>query len=408
MMAEVDTSGGYGPKVLVVDDDPSIGRLVRIGLETEGYHVVLAASVSAARRSLDESFVAVVLDRQLPDGDGLGLVSDIRDRAPGAAIVVHSTLEADGREPLGAPVVAKGDVGAIIDALGGGGRKESDRPLAIVELIDQERAGLVDDWQELCHWDPMLPPDSIPAMADEVLSAIARALEQPQPLGWGPDPRVEAAASAFAHESGSIEIAIEQLVCLREALVRRLAGRIPPEELAESSARLHMVVDRAIGVAAQRATSRLQSEALTDELTGLLNRRALERNLRRELSRASRYGRIFTVGVIDIDGLKAINDTYGHPAGDRLLGDFAASLVDSLRAGDSAYRTGGDEFALLLPETDGEAAQTSIQRLQRSVEVRFTWGVATYPVDGDNGARLVELADRRMYERRSAQRRQAG
>src|SRR5687767_268574 len=150
-MPEVETSG-YGPKVLVVDDDPSIGRLVRIGLETEGYHVVLAGSVSDARTSLNETLVAVVLDRQLPDGDGLALVSDIRDRAPEATIVVHSTLEADGREPVGASVVAKGDVGAIIDALGGGGRKEADRPLAIVELIDSERGELVEDWQELCHW----------------------------------------------------------------------------------------------------------------------------------------------------------------------------------------------------------------------------------------------------------------
>ena len=406
-MPEVQPSG-YGPKVLVVDDDASIGRLVRIGLETEGYHVVQAGSLADARGWLASGIVAVVLDRQLPDGDGLGLVAEIRHHSPEATIVVHSTLERDGREPIGAAVVGKGDVGAIIDALGGGGRRQADRPLAIVEIIDEERAELVEDWQELCRWDPMLPPDSSPAMAFDVLSAIARALEQPQPLGWGPDPRVEAAASDFAHESGSIEVAIEQLVCLREALTRRLAGRMPPEEAAESTARLHMVVDRAIGVAAQRTTSRLQSEALTDELTGLLNRRALDRNLRRELSRATRYGRLFSLVIIDIDGLKRINDTHGHPAGDRFLAEFASSLVESLRAGDSAYRIGGDEFALLLPETDHEQAQASVQRLQRSGVAAFTWGVASFPEDGESGARLVELADRRMYERRHRERRQAG
>jgi diguanylate cyclase (GGDEF)-like protein len=404
----VDTSGGYGPKVLVVDDDPSIGRLVRIGLETEGYHVVQAGSLADARGSLADGLVAVVLDRQLPDGDGLRLIPDIRDLLPEATIVVHSTLERDGREPVGAAVVGKGDVAAIIDALGGGGRRPAERRLAIVDIIDGERDEIIEDWQELCHWDPMLPPDSSPAMATEVLTALARALEQPQPLGWGPDPRVEAAAGEFAHESGSIDVAIEQLVCLREALVRRLAGRMPPEEAAESTARLHMVVDRAIGVAAQRTTSRLQSEALTDDLTGLLNRRALDRNLRRELSRATRYGRVFTVVIIDIDGLKAINDSEGHPAGDRFLRDFAASLVESLRAGDSAYRIGGDEFALLMPEITAEQAQASIERLQRESGARFTWGAASFPDDADSGAKLIEVGDRRMYERRSHQRRHAG
>jgi CheY-like chemotaxis protein len=249
----VSPSHGFGPRVLVVDDNASIARLVRIGLETEGCHVVGAGTLEEARLALGDDLVGVVLDRQLPDGDGLSILSEIDLTCPTATVIVHSTKD-DGREPDRVTKVGKGDIAAIIDLLGVRDRRIDPRRLAIIDLVQKEIGGLEEDWAELCRWDPMLPPDSVPPMAGEMIAAIGAALEQPQPLAWGPDPAIEDAATAFAEEAGSIDIAIEQLVCLREALVRRLNGRIPPNEYPESHARLHMVVDRALGVAAQAAS----------------------------------------------------------------------------------------------------------------------------------------------------------
>src|SRR4029079_18403710 len=127
-----------------------------------------------------------------------------------------------------------------------------------------------------------------------------------------------------------------------EVLRRRLAPSIPPEELPETLSRMHMIIDRALQTVATHMAVRLEHEALVDPLTGLLNRRALERDLRRERARATRYGRRFSLMVIDVDGLKTVNDTDGHLAGDLYLRSLATALGDVLRSGDEAYRIGGD------------------------------------------------------------------
>ena len=276
--------------------------------------------------------------------------------------------------------------------------------LAVIDLVQTEEDALEADWVELCRWDPMLPPDCRPPEANELIRAVAAALAEPQPLAWGPDPELETAASDFAVAVGSVAVAIEELICLRQAFQRRILTEVPQGEVLETHARLNMAIDRAIGVAAHRATSHLESEALTDPLTGLSNRRALERNLRRELARSGRHHRTFTVVMIDLDGLKAVNDRDGHAGGDRLLRRLAGDLVAALRASDSAYRIGGDEFALVLPETPPDHAHALIERVADAGAPAFSWGTASFPEDGVAPADLVEVADRRLYERKGARR----
>src|SRR5438067_11276222 len=167
---------------------------------------------------------------------------------------------------------------------------DGNRP-AIVRLLREEADEIAADWRELCRWDPSLPPDSHPPIAPALLSAVADALEHPQPLGWGADPEMEKVVGAFALSAGSLDVAIGQLVCLGEALRRRLFDRIPVEETDETHIRLEMLIDRAIGAAAQQAAARAQVQSLVDAATGLLNHHALERDLRREMARAVRYRR---------------------------------------------------------------------------------------------------------------------
>ena len=156
--------------------------------------------------------------------------------------------------------------------------------------------------------------------------------------------------------------------------------------------------ERAAGLAEESAAAR--SLAMTDALTGLGNRRALEQHLARTASDAQRTGVPFSVIVIDVDGLKRVNDQAGHDAGDALLKDFARAIDDVIRGSDVGLRIGGDEFVLILPRTTEMSARTVAERLVTATEQyatpfgppRFSYGIATYAA-GENEYDVVTRAD---------------
>jgi len=113
--------------------------------------------------------------------------------------------------------------------------------------------------------------------------------------------------------------------------------------------------------------SRLERQALTDQLTGLLNHRALHQRLTAELSRAERSGRQLTVAMLDLDNFKEINDAGGHSSGDEALRVVARCLAEVSRAGDCVGRLGGDEFMWILPDTDGHQALKAIERARELI-----------------------------------------
>ena len=141
-----------------------------------------------------------------------------------------------------------------------------------------------------------------------------------------------------------------------------------------------------------------------DFLTGGGNRRSFERDLRREVGRSLRHGGGFAVVVIDVDGLKKVNDTEGHAAGDALLRDVAGAVQGSLRREDTVYRIGGDEFAALLPGATARQADRVMSRIGETSDAPFSWGVSTAPADGPSAEGLVVAADRRLYRRRARRR----
>jgi len=396
-------------QILVIDGDSSMRRLARLSLEIDGAFVLEAGSLAQARHQAfakgfsAEGFDGIVIDRELPDGDGLDLVAEMRAHWPEARMVVL-THEPEAEVPSTLASVPKGDIPSLIAALAIPVDIRAPRNLAVVELLRNEHEALASDWRELCRWDPMLPPDNQPPIASAFVAAVVSALSRPQPLGWGADPEVEKVAEVFSAAVGTLDVAIGQLVCLREALRRRIAGRLPVHELVETADRLQMIIDRAIGVSAARMTERLQQQAFVDALTGLLNRRALERDLRREAGRAARHNRRFSLMVIDLDGLKRVNDTEGHAAGDSYLKALAQALRNALRIGDTAYRIGGDEFVVLLPETDEGRARAVAQRVLAEGGPNFSWGSVTYPDDGDDLDQLIDLADKRLFDQRRVRR----
>lgn len=395
--AQTVRSESFGARVLVISGDPHLRLLLRVGLETDGFFVLEAATRRLGERLLRLCPSAVVVSSVLPDGDGPGAIGAIRDRCPDARFVVL----APAGEPLDVPadveVVDETAVTAVLDLLAPLRRDFVQPELSAPALVTAESDSICGHWAELCQWDPLLPPESEPLHPDELLQAISGAVGRPQPLGWGADPELESAVSEFTAAAGSTEVAIEQLVCLRQALLSCVLPRVPRREVDETRSRLNMLVDRAIGLAARQTASRLEAEAYSDPLTGLANRRAFDRDLRRELRRADRYARPLTVVMIDVNGLKGVNDNDGHLAGDLLLKSLGVALAGALRQTDGAYRVGGDEFALVLPETDAAAAHLIVERIADEGPA-FSWGTASLPADGSDAQALVAIADARQYD----------
>jgi diguanylate cyclase (GGDEF)-like protein len=269
-------------------------------------------------------------------------------------------------------------------------------------LVDEAPA-VAEEWRELCRWDPELEPDAVAPPVEPIIAAVAEALNRPQPLAWGPDEEVADAIDAFTDRAGPD--AVEELVCLREALSRRLRGRVPAGEAEETWGRLQMTVDRAMARAARRALSQLERAACFDSLTGVMNRRSFEIDVGRELGRVARHGGRFSLVMLDLDGLKAINDTLGHNTGDARLQALGSALRSTTRREDTAYRLGGDEFAVLLPAASPEQARRVMVRVaEAALPAVFTWGGAACPADGMTIEALVGAADTRLYRHRAASR----
>jgi diguanylate cyclase (GGDEF)-like protein len=201
------------------------------------------------------------------------------------------------------------------------------------------------------------------------------------------------------------------VVCLSDRPGRAVFGAIdvgPLRTLAEHAA-------QAIENARQHRN--VTDLAAIDELTGLANRRQFQRALQREVQRARRYDRQLTLALFDVDHFKRYNDTYGHPAGDRVLATIGSILRTSLREVDIVARYGGEEFAVILPETAARpGAATSpfpfLERLRTRVQetvfegqdrlpggrVTLSGGIACFPDDAQSIEDLIRVADEALYE----------
>src|ERR1700719_1412030 len=160
---------------------------------------------------------------------------------------------------------------------------------------------------------------------------------------------------------------------------------------------------------------KLNLNAVTDSLTELYNRRVFNEFFERELNRAKRYNQPLGLVMMDMHRFKEVNDKHGHPRGDEVLRMAAATLKKALRTSDFAFRIGGDEFALVLPQTDAPQSLAlsrrvetvfadTLKSLQLNVTVGMDYGVANFPQDADNTDELVRIADERLYQRKHAHR----
>jgi diguanylate cyclase (GGDEF)-like protein len=151
------------------------------------------------------------------------------------------------------------------------------------------------------------------------------------------------------------------------------------------------------GILLNQLARRLRAAAVTDQLTGLVNRNVLPALFAREAARARRSGEPLSVAIADLDGLKAVNDSLGHQAGDRLIRSAARRWLGALRDVDTLVRYGGDEFVVVMPACASEDAERACDRMRLLGEVPCSVGVTEW-VEGEDLDSLLARADRALYE----------
>lgn len=204
------------------------------------------------------------------------------------------------------------------------------------------------------------------------------------------------------------------LVIYRNEVFENARGEVRIPE-APGEQRAQMARLRAENSRLRRELQRLgeyQQMAFRDALTGLRNRRSFEERLAEECARASRNeGYRFSVLLLDVDDFKAINDTFGHATGDEVLRSVAELIEDSVRSVDLCYRIGGDEFAIILPDTGDGGAAAVVERLRVAVDPAFhalpvpvglSIGLASSPPTAPDASAVVAEADADMYRDKQA------
>jgi diguanylate cyclase (GGDEF)-like protein len=283
----------------------------------------------------------------------------------------------------------------------------------LVRLI--ERASL-DEIREL-------PTEKIARELPELISGIVGSISDGEgdPYSLSKDQSERAASLAGLRGGGREARAADvarDVAALQTVLLQALREDLgdDPVQFAEA---VEQLVEAISGIQAeameahvQTRSRDLESQANTDPLTGLGNLRLLQRQLANLIDNYKRYSHPFGLLLMDIDGLKRINDSHGHQAGDRVLMQVGMSLRRAIRSVDTAARIGGDEFCVLLPQQELKSAAKLAARLATAIEeevaapgepsVSVSIGVASSPEHGDDPESLVDTADRAMYRAKAA------
>jgi len=220
--------------------------------------------------------------------------------------------------------------------------------------------------------------------------------------------------SMFVTGEGYLKQGVRSIVCLPliakvGAIGSLIVGSRHPNAYSKRHIMFleHLASHIAMPIENAQLYAEVAEKARIDGLTGLLNRRSLDEVMASEINRHSRYGGVFSLIILDLDNLKAFNDNYGHLAGDNLLKEIGSLMRNSIRSADQAFRYGGDEFAILLPNTPINAANQVAERIRKQVASKVTagnisvtasLGLASWPANGMGANEVIAAADAALYQ----------
>ncbi len=376
-------------KILVVDDDQNLRKTLADILRVKGYDAVVAPNGSEAiAAAARETFSLALIDLQLPDMRGLEVMARIKATSPLTEAIIltgHASMD------------------SAIEAIGQGAFSYLLKPYQIDELLlairhAVERKQAQEEILRLASFPRLLPSPVI-----EINLAGEVTYLNPAAAGIFP----ELATRGLSHPL--LEGLGELLTSLRQGSGE---GDIVREaQLGEETYELHVSYVRESGLIRiyvlivtqrKRAEQEIHLLATTDSLTGIANRREFMRVLENEVDRAKRYGVPLSVVMYDLDFFKRVNDTFGHSVGDSVLQAVTALVKENIRSTDVAARWGGEEFMVLMPQSDIGAAREAAEKLRLAIathrfdkaeELTASFGVAAFERRDDLNSLLKRVDD---------------
>lgn len=375
--------------ILVVDDDPNLRKTLADILRVKGYETVAAANggeaIAAAER---EKFSLALIDLMLPDMSGL----EVMGRIKAISLLTEAII-----------LTGHASMDSAIEATGQGAFSYLLKPYRMDELLQKirhavERKQAQEEILRLASFPRLLPSPVIELNLAGEVTYLNPAAER-----LFPELNAMGLAHPLLHGMGELLASLrqggQQGEMVHEAMVGEEAYELHISYVQDAGLiRIHVLVV----TQRKRAEEEIHLLATTDSLTGIANRREFVRILEGEVDRARRYGVPLSLAMYDLDNFKRVNDTFGHDAGDYVLQAVIRLVKENIRASDVAARWGGEEFMVLMPQSDIQAAKNAAEKLRLAIaghrfdkldKLTVSFGVTAFELQDDLNSLLKRVDD---------------
>jgi len=387
-------------KILIVDDDPNLKKTLADILRVKGYEPTVAADGAEAVAGAEhEKFSLALIDLNLPDMPGLDVMARIKEISPLTEVII---------------LTGNASLDSAIEATGQGAFSYLLKPYQMDDLLLNIRHGVErqqaqEEIRRLASFPRLTPIPEI-----EVNSSGEVTYANPAAEKLFPDLNMSSFNSRpWSHpflnglpEFDELKQGEKQTDMISEVKIGTGAGQATYELHTHYIEELDLIRVYALDITDRKmAEEEIHLLATTDSLTGIANRREFTAMLEREVERVKRYDTPLSLAMFDLDNFKRVNDTFGHDVGDSVLLAVTGLVKKSIRGADVVARWGGEEFMVLMPESDMQAAEKASEKLRLAIaghpfdtvgKVTASFGVAAFEPQDDLNS-LLKRADDALY-----------